>query len=122
MNVLLCEDDKGIQELITLLLENEGYKVATSTNSRDASELIHSLIYNLIIIDYWLEDGMADGLIGKIRKELPSIPIILISAAGNLEELSIKLRVNDYLQKPFDIITLQSKVNQLIHDNHNRSN
>lgn len=122
MNVLLCEDDKGIQELITLLLENDGYKVSTVSSIKDANDTLESEKFNLIILDYWLEDGVADSLMERIKSDFSQIPTILISAAGNLEELSVRLKVNDYLQKPFDIINFQSKVNKLTNDNNNRSN
>ncbi len=122
MKILLCEDDKGIQELIELLLESDGYKVSVSASIKDAIELLACEKFKLIILDYWLEDGIADKLVEIIKSDYQETPTLLISAAGNLEELSTKLKVTDYLQKPFDIISFQSKVNTIINGNYDSSN
>lgn len=122
MKVLLCEDDKGIQDLIALLLESDGYNVSVTPSIKEATELLASEKFGLIILDYWLEDGVADKLVEIIKANSKPIPTLLISAAGNLEELSTKLNVSDFLQKPFDIISFQSKVKNLTNGNNNSAN
>jgi DNA-binding response OmpR family regulator len=74
---------------------------------------------SLIILDYWLKRDNAENAVEQLRKEFKNIPIILMSAIRNLPDLKVKLNVEDYLKKPFDIDELSLKVKNILHDTNN---
>jgi CheY-like chemotaxis protein len=103
--VLLIEDDFLLREMITLVLGGDGFMVATACDGKDAFErLRHFDKPNLILLDLMMP-GM-DGW--RFRQEqkgdpiLASIPVVVISALGDIEQKASDLGAYDYLQKPVE--------------------
>jgi len=119
MTILLCEDDIGIQDLVTMLVEDIGHNLIRCDEGDTALSLLDKRTIDLVIMDYWLGDTKADGIIKKMKLKNRSVPIMLISAANNLEEIYKDLEVEDYLKKPFDIIDFKSKIRNLLNGSHN---
>lgn len=122
MNVLVCEDDPGIQDLMEIMLEDMNFDVIKCDNQESVKELMSTEKVDIVIMDYWLSDGKADDVIIETKKKYPEVPILVVSADTNLDEVVKKLEVNDYLKKPFDIIEFQSKIKQLSDGTNNSSN
>jgi len=115
--ILAVDDDKDILEVIKIILEDEGYEVATKSNGEEMISAITNLKPDLILLDVML--GSTDGRdICRAIKDhsiFKFIPIIMISASHNLKSL-LKLpgSPNDFLSKPFDIDSLISMVKSQI--------
>ncbi|HRP37355.1 MAG TPA: response regulator [Candidatus Dojkabacteria bacterium] len=122
MNVLVCEDDPGIQDLMEIMLEDMDFEVMKCDNQESVKELMSTEKVDIVIMDYWLSDGKADDVIIETKKKYPEVPILVVSADTNLDEVVKKLEVNDYLKKPFDIIEFQSKIKELSDGTNNSSN
>jgi DNA-binding response OmpR family regulator len=122
MNVLVCEDDPGIQDLMEIMLEDMDFDVIKCDNQESVKELMSTEKVDIVIMDYWLSDGKADDVIIETKRKYPDVPILVVSADTNLDEVVKKLEVNDYLKKPFDIIEFQSKIKQLSDGTNNSSN
>ncbi len=122
MNVLVCEDDPGIQDLMEIMLEDMDFEVMKCDNQESVKELMSTEKVDIVIMDYWLSDGKADDVIIETKKKYPKVPILVVSADTNLDEVVKKLEVNDYLKKPFDIIEFQSKIKELSDGTNNSSN
>mgnify|MGYP000482798149 FL=1 len=122
MNVLVCEDDPGIQDLMEIMLEDMNFDVLKCDNQESVKELMSTEKVDIVIMDYWLSDGKADDVIIETKRKYPDVPILVVSADTNLDEVVKKLEVNDYLKKPFDIIEFQSKIKQLSDGTNNSSN
>lgn len=116
MKVLICEDDIGIQDMIEIILADMGHTLLKVEEPDEVLSTLDSNSIDLIIMDYWLKDVKADVIIRKVKQSFPKIPILLISAVNNLEEVQADLQVSDYLKKPFDIMAFQSKVKTLLYD------
>ena len=122
MNVLVCEDDPGIQDLMEIMLQDMEFDVLKCDNQESVKELMSKEKIDLVIMDYWLSDGKADEVIIETKKKFPKVPILVVSADTKLDEVVKKLEVNDYLKKPFDIIEFQSKIKELSDGTNNSSN
>lgn len=122
MNVLVCEDDPGIQDLMEIMLEDMDFEVMKCDNQESVKELMSTEKVDIVIMDYWLSDGKADDVIIETKKKYPEVPILVVSADTNLDEVVKKLEVNDYLKKPFDIIEFQSKIKELSDGTNNSGN
>jgi DNA-binding response OmpR family regulator len=123
MNILVCEDDKSIRDLMQEIVEVEmNHKLFKSSNSLMLFSALEKNEINLIILDYWLNNNKADKIILRLKNEYSKIPILLISAIANFSEISEKFDLNDYLRKPFEIEDLKNKINNLLNYDSEGSN
>ena len=107
-NVLVVDDDIKICRIIHWMLSDEQYKVQTSQSVADALRAIEQKHFDAYVIDCILSDGSGLDVVERIRSKWGAAPVILISGydpcviALNAE----KLRVSEFLEKPFsrDII------------------
>lgn len=113
--ILLVEDDLSIRELLTEILEDEGYVVSSSANGSEGLECLKNTIPDLIIMDIMMPvmDGYA------FRKELlknnkfNSIPVIVMSAqTQGLEKLEAHGLTN-FINKPLELSHLLNTVSSL---------
>jgi two-component system nitrogen regulation response regulator NtrX len=103
--VLVVDDEKDIRNLITDILQDEGFRCSTAKNSDEALDKISKSVPNLVLLDIWLQNSNLDGLgiLEEIKKKYPSIPVIMISGHGTIEIAvnAIKMGAYDYIEKPF---------------------
>lgn len=108
--VLLIDDDVAILEALSIVLESEGYIPVVSTTGKNIVEKLENIAPSLILLDYSLvgETGgdISEGI--KSNPKFMQIPIILISAVNNLNELAKDLKIDGFLSKPFSIEKLIS--------------
>jgi two-component system nitrogen regulation response regulator NtrX len=104
-NILVIDDEKDIRDSITGILNDEGYYSETVKNSQDALIKITDNIYDVIILDVWLNDSELDGiqLLKELKKTDVDTPVIIISGHGNIEIAvdAIKNGAYEFIEKPF---------------------
>jgi len=122
MTVVICEDDKNLLQLIELILSDLDIRIIKCADDITLRDIIKNNDIDLLVIDYWLKQVKADEVIKEIQNSNPELPIILMSAISNLSEVRERLKVNDYLKKPFDIDIFKSKVTSYLYDTQNRNN
>lgn len=110
-NVLVCDDDKEIVEVIEIYLRQEGYNVLKAYDGQEAIKVLDSTEVDLLIIDVMMPklDGIRATL--KIR-EKNSLPIIILSAKSEDADkiLGLNVGADDYLTKPFNPLELVARV------------
>ncbi|MES2808354.1 MAG: response regulator [Bacteroidota bacterium] len=117
--ILVIEDDKDIRDSIVYVLEEEGYEVVSSENSKILKS-IHEIKPDILLLDNWLTEWKSDANGEQISRELKSnaatshIPIIIISAVSNIKEIAEAGLADDYLRKPFDLSALTEIVQKHI--------
>jgi two-component system, chemotaxis family, chemotaxis protein CheY len=128
MRVGLLEDDTAIQEMLLLVLEDEGYEVITFQNAQACLDALgvtqqtsSSVPVDIMIIDWRLNDAITGTeVIQRIRKQphLQTLPIILTTAAtfSNTEELRTLQIV--LLEKPFAVDDITTLIKQLTQPQH----
>ena len=103
--VLIIDDEIDISESIAAILQEEGLKCSTVSNSIDAIDSFNKILYDLIILDVWLNEEDYDGikLLKLIKKNYPKIPVIIISGHGNIDMAveAIKEGAYEFVEKPF---------------------
>ena len=102
--ILIIEDEIDIANNLKAVLKDENYSTSIANNSTEAFDLLLDEVYDLIILDVWLDNSEYDGIkiLEKIR-ESSSIPIIIISGHGNIDMAvqAIKDGANEFIEKPF---------------------
>lgn len=116
-NILIIEDDTDIQEILTYILEEKGYRVYCSVNGDDIEDL-SDILPDLIILDLRLHGSLRTGAeICVFLKQQPVtryLPVILVSAEYDIKDIAEACGANDFIRKPFDIDNLTSKVKAIL--------
>ena len=104
-DILIVDDESDIRELVSGILEDEGYTTRVARDSDDALGAIHARRPSLVFLDIWLQGSRLDGLqvLGSIKTEHPDLPVVMISGHGNIETAvaAIKQGAYDFIEKPF---------------------
>jgi two-component system, NtrC family, nitrogen regulation response regulator NtrX len=106
-DILVVDDERDIRELIGDILRDEGHGVRLAWNSETTLAAINTAAPDLIILDIWLKDSRLDGIdiLKQVKRDNPSIPVVIISGHGNIEiaVAAIKQGAYDFIEKPFNI-------------------
>jgi two-component system OmpR family response regulator len=117
MKLLLVEDNERVARFIKKGLSEAGHTVDHADNGRDGMFLAASEPYDAIIMDRMLP-GSIDGLaiIEALRKTGNRIPILILSALGDVDERirGLKSGGDDYLVKPFAFGELLARLDALL--------
>lgn len=132
MNILIIEDDIGLNRGISFSLEQDGYEVITARNMKDGYNLFEKETPDAIILDLNLPDG--DGLIlcQKIRNYSatkpqtqhasdrpypnPDVPLIMLTARDmeTDEIMGLTSGADDYITKPFSVSVLKIRLQNIL--------
>lgn len=106
-DILIVDDERDIRELISDILEDEGFATRLAGNSDDAMAAINTEPPALMILDIWLKDSRMDGIdiLKSVKRDNPDVPVVIISGHGNVEiaVAAIKQGAYDFIEKPFNI-------------------
>ena len=112
LEVLVVDDEADIRELVSGVLEDEGYSVRSAADSNGALEAIDDRRPSLVLLDVWLQGSKLDGLqlLEQIKGRDPTLPVLMISGHGNLDTAVAAIREGavDFIEKPF-------KADRLLH-------
>jgi CheY-like chemotaxis protein len=90
ITILLVEDDAGNRETLTEILCDLGYKVIAAPDGSTALIVLRQgNEVDLVLTDYRLPDMTGLDLVKKFRQTLPNVPVIMLTAYGNIELFSI---------------------------------
>jgi CheY-like chemotaxis protein len=108
-SILVVDDDPDVRDSLTEILGDEGYRVAGVRNGREALAYLHEQRRpSLILLDMMMPemDGWKFRVEQQKSPELAPIPVVLLSAHGNVREAALALGAADYLRKPLRIESL----------------
>jgi len=118
LGVLVVDDDPTIRELVSVLLDCEGYQVRTATDGRDALDVLEHWQPHLIVLDMLMPvmDGAAFLEAQQANPRLCHIPVIVMSASFKLKQAGERSAASALLPKPFRIDDLLAHVQALTAD------
>lgn len=118
IDVLVVDDEADIRELVSGILEDEGFAPRTAANSNAVFDALRDRIPSLIVLDVWLQNSPLDGIeiLEKIKNVHPELPVIIISGHGTIETAvaAIKKGAYDFVEKPFNADRLILAVNRAL--------
>jgi len=100
--LLLVEDEKGIADNLTLLLEPEGFQVIHAATQRETQVLLQQQTFDLALVDIALPDGNGFAVCTAIQ-QAQAIPVLFLTASGDEASVVTGLQIGaaDYITKPF---------------------
>jgi two-component system nitrogen regulation response regulator NtrX len=106
LDILIVDDEQDIRELVSGVLEDEGFSTRTAANSSEALQALADRRPSLALLDVWLQGSKLDGLqlLEEMKKRDPTLPVLMISGHGNLDTAVSAIRQGavDFIEKPFE--------------------
>jgi two-component system response regulator PilR (NtrC family) len=103
--ILIVEDERNMREVLSILLEGEGYTVRAAGNGSEGIKIIERDIFDLVITDIKMPGASGFEVLKRAQEVSPDTMVIMITAFGTIESgiEAMKLGAYDYIHKPFKI-------------------
>lgn len=113
-HIHLVEDNTEISELLTYILKEMGFLVATSSTISDFKKRFHEVVPDLIILDVMLPDGNGIDLCEQLKSDpaTSQVRIVLMSAHNHVKARALEA-ADDFIGKPFDLDEFTGKIKRL---------
>ncbi len=112
--ILVVDDDAVNRRLLTGLLEQDGHRVDTASDGRQALERLHSDPFDLALLDVLMPELDGYGVLAHMKEDdrLRHVPVLMITALDDIGSAvrCIELGADDYLVKPFDPVVLRARM------------
>ena len=116
--VLVIEDEEDIQQLVAFNLMKEGFRVRCTESGEKGLRLADDLLPDLLLLDIMLPgmNGLAVLQQMKERTKLAKIPVIMLSAKGEEQDIvnGLNLGADDYVPKPFSPKVLLARIRSVL--------
>ena len=109
--ILVADDEVMIRDLVTVLMQQDGYYVLSAADGREGLELSHQYLgsIDLLITDVQMPRLSGTDLSAQLAKERPGIKVLMMSGA-DMTEIVRQNATLQFLPKPFDGQTLRARV------------
>lgn len=124
MRILVCDDEELIRRVIVDYAENENIECDQACDGDEAIDLCLENKYDLIIMDIMMPHRDGFSAVKEIRKELDSVPVIMLSArTEEIDKLQgFDLGIDDYVTKPFSPKELMARIKAVTKRNKKEDN
>jgi DNA-binding response OmpR family regulator len=114
--ILVIEDDRAVRKALNHLFESEGYSVEFAEDGEAGLSAFHAFAPSIVILDLALPKISGRDLCREIKKQSPSMRIIVLSAASAEVDkvLLLELGADDYVTKPFSPRELLARVRAVL--------
>jgi two-component system response regulator PilR (NtrC family) len=103
--ILIIEDEKSLREVLSILLEEEGYEITAAADGQEGMDYLAKDIFDLVVTDIKMPKANGFDVLRKVKELAPLTVVIMITAFGTNESTieAMKLGAYDYIHKPFKI-------------------
>ena len=120
--VLIVDDERAMADAMAEQLAEHGLKVAVASSADEASSIFREDDFDVVVTDLNMRGGSGVELCERVVKNRPDVPVIVVTAFGNLETAIATLRAGafDLLTKPFEMEQLVITVDRAAQHRHLR--
>jgi two-component system response regulator PilR (NtrC family) len=103
--ILVVDDEAGMREFLQIMLEKEGYTVATAAGPGEAMATFDEAVFDMVLTDLRMPGGSGLDLVKAVHARDPECIVYMMTAYGDAESAveAMKLGAYDYLSKPFKV-------------------
>jgi len=124
-SILIVDDEKGQREILSAILQKQGYRIVTVPGGREALKELESAEFDLILTDLKMQGMSGMELMEKILGENNRQCVVMMTAHGTVDSAveAMKMGAFDYLEKPLEredlLLTVQRAFEHinLLHEN-----
>jgi CheY-like chemotaxis protein len=117
-NLLIIDDEKQVRELLEQYFERLGFTVKAVPSGKQALKKMESFIPNVVLLDYMMPGATGLDIFPQIKNVFPFAKVIILTGRGS-EEIAVKalkLGVDDYITKPFELARIRDVVRQYLQE------
>jgi two-component system copper resistance phosphate regulon response regulator CusR len=116
MRILVIEDEPRVASFIQKGLAEQAYNVDVALDGKDGEQMALKEKYDLVVLDVMLPKKSGIDICISLRKEHPSLPILMLTALDSTEDTvkGLNAGADDYLAKPFEFAELLARVRALL--------
>ena len=114
--ILIIDDEKGILESLSGILQDEGFSVDVADRGKAGVEKFKSSEFDVVLLDVWMPEMDGITALQKLKEHKQKTTVIIMSGHGNVETAvkATKLGAYDFLEKPLSIEVVLPKIKQAI--------
>ena len=117
-SILVVDDNEMNRDLLTRRLERQGYQVTTAVDGQEALDVLSRQEFSLVLLDIMLPVINGYQVLEQMKADQKSshIPVIITTALDEADGKAkcIELGADDYLTKPFNPVTLKSRISDCL--------
>lgn len=112
MKLLIAEDEKSLNDVITKKLTHEGFSVDSCFNGADALDRLLYADYDLAVLDIMMPEMSGTDVVTNLRREGKQTPVIFLTAKDTISDRvsGLNLGASDYIVKPFSFDELIARI------------
>lgn len=112
MRILIAEDERDLNNIITKKLSADGYCVDSCFDGREAIEYLDAAEYDAVILDIMMPHTDGFGVLSHLRKHGKATPVLFLTARDSVADKvkGLDSGANDYLVKPFSFEELSARI------------
>ena len=117
-SILIADDEEAIRKLLVRYLQNDGYKLFTASNGREAVNIVKNNRVDLAVLDMVMPEIDGVEALKQIKALDSTIEVLMVTGKANVHLLKTVLfeyGAYDYLLKPFDMVELQLTIQRALH-------
>jgi DNA-binding NtrC family response regulator len=125
-SILIVDDEKGQREILTTILQKEGYRIFDVSSGREALERLNTEEFDLILTDLKMQGMSGMELLELVIEENPQQCVVMMTAHGTIDSAveAMKKGAFDYLEKPLEredlLLTVQRAFERIMLIRENR--
>jgi CheY-like chemotaxis protein len=116
--ILVVDDSNTNIVLLEAVFRSDGYTMLTTTNAKDAFQIVEKEIPEIILLDLNMPDISGFDFLSRIKanKKTCEIPVIIVSAYTDEStiEATFSMGASAFIKKPIDIPLIRSTVSNLL--------
>ncbi|MBI0384244.1 response regulator transcription factor [Streptomyces albiflaviniger] len=116
VRVLVVDDESALADLLSMALRYEGWEVRTAGDGAEAIRINRELRPDAVVLDIMLPDMDGLTVLGRLRRELPDVPVLFLTARDAVEDRIAGLTAggDDYVTKPFSLEEVVARLRGLL--------
>ncbi|MBN1621976.1 MAG: response regulator [Endomicrobiales bacterium] len=120
LKILVVDDEAGVRDLITYLLESMGYIIRTAKDGLEAVEIVANEEFDIIFLDVHMPNMKGTEALESIKKIRPKQTVIIFSSSSDpyyvFESQAKQKGAFDCLYKPFELDDLLNVINKAVNN------
>jgi DNA-binding response OmpR family regulator len=120
MRILIAEDERDLNNILTTKLTDAGYSVDSCLDGREAILYLQSTEYDLAVLDIMMPGADGFEVLASLRRSGKKTPVLFLTARDSIQDRvrGLDAGANDYLVKPFSLEELMARIRVLTRTAH----
>src|SRR5262245_41344001 len=104
-SILIVDDEPGIRQSLTGVLEDEGFNVSSVASGEECLRALEKRLYACVLLDVWLPGIDGIETLKRLKAAYPDLSVVMISGHGRIETAvrATKLGAFDFIEKPLSL-------------------